>query len=44
MKIYLTDAKKWLKVNYQEARQILTSGLKREQWTTTNIRNIYKTN
>lgn len=37
MKIYLIDVKKWLKVNYQEARQILSSGLDRDQWTTTNI-------
>lgn len=44
MKIYLIDAKKWLRVNYQEARQILSSGLDRNQWTIANIIKTIQTN
>jgi hypothetical protein len=44
MKIYLIDTKRWLRVNYVEARKILSSGLNRNQWTTKNINKTIQNN
>ena len=37
MKIYLVDRQRYLRVTYEEAKNILKSGLTPDQWTLANI-------
>lgn len=38
MKIYLVDVKKYIKVTFDEAKAILTSGLQPYEWTAINFK------
>lgn len=37
MKIWLVDKQKYFRVTYEEAKRIISSGLKPSEWTSANI-------